>query len=75
MRLQNRLRLLITFLVLMLTAPVLAEKAPADWSGNWESRWRDGGAPLILNQEGAQVTGTYPLHGGRIEARAQGRTL
>ena len=69
------LRLLFVFL--MVAWPMLgaAQEAVADWSGNWDSRWRDGGARLILDQEGARVTGSYPLHGGRIEARARGRTL
>lgn len=51
------------------------DSAPVDWSGTWESSWRDGGARLILEQDGAAVTGTYPLFDGRIEAVAQGREL
>lgn len=67
--------------VLILIAALLsamaarAQDTPADWSGTWDSRWRDGGARLILEQDGASVTGTYPLYGGRIEAEATGREL
>ena len=67
--------LLSLLLVLWLPVQAAAQEAVADWSGSWDSRWRDGGARLNLQQEGARVTGTYPLHGGRIEARARGRTL
>lgn len=49
--------------------------APVDWSGEWNSRWRDGGAKLVLRQEGNRVWGTYPLYNGRIEAVADGREL
>jgi len=30
---------------------------------------------LILEQEGATVTGTYPLYAGPVEAKAVGREL
>ncbi|MGJ3263326.1 MAG: mechanosensitive ion channel family protein [Salinarimonas sp.] len=62
--------------ILVATAPALAQpSAPADWSGTWETRWRDGGARLLLEQDGAAVTGVYPLFDGRIEAVAAGREL
>jgi MscS family membrane protein len=47
----------------------------ADWSGAWDSLWRDGGARLLLEQNGTRVTGVYPLYNGRIEAEAVGREL
>lgn len=62
-------------LLVLLPSSVFAQEPLADWSGIWDSRWRDGGARLILDQDGARVTGSYPLFGGRIEARARGRTL
>lgn len=72
-------RLLAAFLVLALCWPDAAARAqegpPADWSGTWDTRWRDGGARLILEQDGRTVTGSYPLYSGRIEAQADGRTL
>lgn len=72
-------RLLVAFLVLALCWPGAAARAqegpPADWSGTWDTLWRDGGARLILEQDGRTVTGSYPLYSGRIEAQAVGRTL
>jgi MscS family membrane protein len=72
-------RLLVAFLVLALCWPGDVARAqegpPADWSGTWDTRWRDGGSRLILQQDGRTVTGSYPLYSGRIEARAVGRTL
>jgi MscS family membrane protein len=53
----------------------VAQESIVDWSGTWDSRWRDGGAVIILQQEGARVTGSYPLFEGRIEAQAEGRRL
>lgn len=57
------------------TAAVAQQDPAADWTGTWETRWRDGGATLILQQDGATITGTYPLYEGRIEATAVGREL
>jgi len=54
---------------------VAAQETVADWSGTWDSRWRDGGATIILQQEGSRVFGSYPLFEGRIEAEAEGRRL
>jgi MscS family membrane protein len=54
---------------------VAAQEAMADWSGTWDSRWRDGGAAIILQREGSRVFGSYPLFEGRIEAEAEGRRL
>src|SRR6516164_319945 len=39
--------------------------ANLNWTGKWETRWRGGGAEVILTQEGNKVTGSYPLYGGR----------
>ncbi|WP_181418416.1 mechanosensitive ion channel family protein [Phyllobacterium leguminum] len=41
----------------------------------WNTKWPNGAAPITLQQEGADVTGRYPLYNGRIEARAVGRQL
>ena len=54
--------------------PLLADEN-ANWSGEWDSRWRDGGARLYLEQTGNQVTGTYPLYNGQIVATVKGRRL
>ncbi|NBB71569.1 MAG: mechanosensitive ion channel [Alphaproteobacteria bacterium] len=47
----------------------------ADWDGVWDSRWRDGGATLYLQQDGDQVTGTYPTIDGTIRGEVRGRLL
>jgi hypothetical protein len=46
-----------------------------DWSGSWDTRWRDGGARLDLRQSGDVVNGTYPLYEGAVEAVANSREL
>lgn len=58
-----------------LTASPIYAQEVADWSGEWDSRWRGGGARLILKQDGNHVTGTYPLYNGSIVAEADGREL
>jgi small-conductance mechanosensitive channel len=57
------------------TATLAQDSDPADWTGQWETTWRDGGGRLILEQTGATVTGSYPLFDGRIEGTAEGRVL
>lgn len=47
----------------------------APWQGTWETRWRGGGAILRLQQNGSEVTGTYPLYEGTVSATATGREL
>ena len=61
----------------VLTLLLLSATAQADdlWSGYWATTWRDGGARLHLEQQGDHVTGSYPLYGGRVEAKAEGRQL
>ena len=49
--------------------------AAADWTGAWDSRWRDGGAVLYLEQDGDIVTGTYPTLEGTIRGEVRGRLL
>jgi len=46
-----------------------------DWSGDWDARWRDGGARLTFTQDGNHVSGIYSLYDGKIEATAIGREL
>ncbi|TVS00794.1 MAG: hypothetical protein EA406_00170, partial [Rhodospirillales bacterium] len=59
---------------LVLPSPVAARDA-VDWSGLWDSRWRDGGAVMILQQTDDRVVGTYPALEGVIEGRMVGRVL
>jgi len=62
--------MLAVFLVINGTA-----NADGPWSGYWATTWRDGGARLLLDQQGDKVTGSYPLYDGRIEAVAKGSHL
>jgi len=55
--------------------PLEAEEPGGWWTGTWQSQWRGGGAILRLRQTGDQVTGTYHLYEGTVEASATGREL
>ena len=59
--------------VVLSASPALAQAA--DWSGVWDSRWRDGGATLYLEQDGDLVTGTYPTLDGTIRGEVRGRLV
>lgn len=59
------------FLVIFIASPSIAQ----EWAGQWETRWRSGGAKITLTQQGDQVTGSYSPYEGRIEARVEGRRL
>lgn len=50
---------------------VAAADEAVDWTGVWDSRWRDGGALLFLEQDGQQVSGVYPTLDGTIEGRVE----
>lgn len=68
-----------TFRSFLLSLPVLAaapsSQAEVDWTGAWDTLWRDNGAVLYMQQDGDTVTGVYPLYDGRIEGRVRGRVL
>ncbi len=53
----------------------LASAQQADWTGEWDSTWRDRGARITLEQNEGHVTGSYMLYGGTIEGIADGREL
>ena len=74
-RIGHFLALLVLLLAGLAAAARAQQGAQVDWSGTWDTRWRDSGARLILEQDGSTVTGTYPLFNGRIEAAASGREL
>jgi small-conductance mechanosensitive channel len=61
-------------LVALIAAPSALAQA-ADWTGVWDTRWRDGGATLYLQQDGDIVTGSYPAREGTIRGEARGRIL
>jgi len=48
-----------------LLVPLFGEGS-LDWSGNWQTYWRDGSALLMLDQNGDRVRGTYPLYDGEV---------
>jgi MscS family membrane protein len=76
MRLSNGRLVRGIFAILVLCCAVSAGgRAEGIWSGHWATTWRDGGASLLLEQQGDRVTGTYPLYGGRVEATAEGSRL
>jgi len=66
---------LLTVAALLLTCGVGRAQSTPDWSGRWETFWRDGAAVIVLQQDGAQVTGTYEPGGGRIEGQLEGQVL
>lgn len=61
--------------ILLMSLQSLALANPVDWSGQWDSSWRDGGARVTLTQDGDKVTGEYSLYNGLIEGVANGREL
>ncbi len=64
-------------LLFLLALLAWAGTAHADgpWTGTWDTRWRDGGGRLMLEQNGDQVTGQYPLYGGRVTGTVHGSEL
>src|SRR4051794_5133486 len=50
-------------------------RAQNNWSGEWDTRWKGGGATLTLRQTGDKVTGQYPLYNGRVDGTLSGRKL
>ena len=72
---RHMVRLALLPLIWLICMLSVAASEPLDWSGEWDTIWRGGGARLILSQEGNRVTGTYPLFDGEIEARSVGRKL
>ena len=63
-------RLLLLLSMWLLSAAGVA-RAEGDWTGTWETHWRDSGGQLILEQEGDTVIGRYPLQHGRIEGKTR----
>ena len=65
-------RFLLLFALLLGTQVQAAEPS---WTGSWDTRWRDGGAQMELQEADGKVTGQYPAYGGRIEGSVEGRHL
>ncbi|NBQ16612.1 MAG: hypothetical protein EBU31_18840 [Proteobacteria bacterium] len=68
----HRVSLLLVTCALAITRIAAAQH---EWTGAWQTNWRDGGARMVLKQQGNTVTGTYPLFGGRIEGKVMGSEL
>ena len=49
--------------------------AEPSWTGQWDTRWREGGARMELRQRAGQVSGSYPAYGGQIAGTAHGREM
>lgn len=64
---------MIAAVLVSMPSPALAK--PVDWSGQWDTSWRGGGARVSLTQEGDRVTGVYSLYDGRVEGSVDGREL
>ncbi len=52
-----------------------ADDLEVDWTGAWDTRWRDGGAALYLQQDGDLVTGSYPVLDGTVTGETRGELL
>lgn len=69
----SAVRALAVVLLALLSSAALSD--PRDWSGVWDTQWRDGGAVLHLQQDGNRVVGTYPGFEGSVEGRIDGNQL
>ncbi len=65
----------VIFLILALLCLGRAAAATPEWTGGWDTHWRNGGAHLDLIQTGNHVTGRYKLLDGKVEATAEGDQL
>lgn len=61
--------------VFMLLACSATHAAELNWTGHWDTRWRDAGARMELKQDGDKITGAYPAYGGQISGTVQGREM
>ncbi|MDQ0316922.1 mechanosensitive ion channel family protein [Amorphus orientalis] len=68
-------RVLAALALFVIMAAATTAAAQPEWTGNWDTRWPDGGARMLLSQDGDRVTGEYPLYSGRIEGTVDGRRL
>lgn len=60
-------------LLALLASPALS--GSRDWTGVWDTQWRDGGAAMHLQQDGNRVIGTYPGFEGLIQGQVDGNQL
>ena len=70
-----RLRSLL-FLIPWILMSVGWASGDTPWSGTWQTHTQEEGFPITLKQDGAMVSGSYPLlNNGRIEAKVRGASL
>ena len=67
-------RLLFVSLAVLTLGPAFAADNP-NWSGTWNTRWRQGGARMEITQQGDHVTGRNLSFDGGIEGQTDGRVL
>ena len=70
--LRRRLAVLGLAVVLLALFSSTALSGPRDWTGVWDTQWRDGGAVMHLQQDGNRVIGTYPGFEGLIQGQVDG---
>ena len=59
----------------LLVAVSTSAFAADNWTGTWDTRWRDGGARLELRQDGDKVAGQYPSYNGSVDGQVAGRVF
>ncbi len=64
-----------SLLLLTLAAWAVPAAAGGFWEGTWSVRWRGGGAAIELEQDGPNVTGSYPLYEGVVSGTVEGGRL
>ncbi|MEQ6250833.1 mechanosensitive ion channel family protein [Sulfitobacter sp. HNIBRBA3233] len=62
-------------LIFICLATVSLAQGSNDWTGEWDTYWRDGEARMTLRQEADSVRGTYTPGDGQIEGQIEGRVL
>ena len=67
------MRNLVAALLLFIGFPAFA--SADEWTGTWDTRWRDGGARLELHQTGDKVEGSYAAYNGTVEGAISGKVF
>ncbi len=73
--LRRSILLILACICLPITASAVLAQSSPDWTGRWDTFWRDGAAVVELEVDGASVTGTYEPGSGRIEGQIEGQVL
>jgi len=63
-------------IIVLATWPLtLAAAEKTDWTGVWDTQWRNGGTVMELQQSGDRVVGSYPGFDGSVEGQVNGNQL